>query len=123
MKKLTIVIVDDAVFMRTVLRRMIEEDGNYVIVGEGADGYEAIELAKTKKPDIMTLDITMPGLDGISAVKEIISKSPDTKVIVVSAMGKQPMVIEAIKMGAKEFVVKPFKKAQVIQAIKNVMPI
>ncbi len=121
MKSLTFVVVDDAVFMRTLLKKMLEEVDEYVVVGEGANGYEAIDLAKNKQPDIMTLDITMPDLDGISAVKEILSVSPDTKIIMVSAMGQQSMVIEAIKLGAKDFVVKPFEKSRVLQAVRNVI--
>lgn len=83
-------------------------------------GYEAIEQAKIHQPDIMTLDVTMPGLDGVKAVKDILLASPKTKVIMVSAMGHQAMVFEAIQSGAKEFVVKPFEKNRVLQAIKNV---
>ncbi|OPZ92638.1 MAG: Chemotaxis protein CheY [Firmicutes bacterium ADurb.Bin419] len=121
MRKLTFVVVDDAVFMRTLLKKMIEETEGYAVVGEGSNGYDAIDLAKLYQPDVMTLDITMPELDGIKAVKDIIRFSPETKIIMVSAMGQQSMVIEAIKLGAKDFVVKPFEKSRVIQAIKNVL--
>ncbi|TYQ12913.1 UNVERIFIED_CONTAM: two-component system chemotaxis response regulator CheY [Acetivibrio alkalicellulosi] len=120
MDELRFVIVDDAVFMRTLLKKMIEEVDNYKVVGEGSNGFEAIEQAKILKPDIMTLDITMPEMDGIKAVKDIVKCSPNTRIIMVSAMGQQSMVIEAIKMGAKDFVVKPFEKSRVLQAIKNV---
>ncbi len=121
MRKLTFVVVDDAVFMRTLLKKMIEEVEGYAVVGEGANGYDAIDLAKLHQPDVMTLDITMPELDGINAVKDILKFSPETKIIMVSAMGQQSMVIEAIKLGAKDFVVKPFEKSRVIQAIGNVI--
>ncbi len=121
MKKLTFVVVDDAIFMRTLLKKMIEETEGYNVVGEGSNGYDAIDLAKLHQPDVMTLDITMPELDGIKAVKDIIKFSPETKIIMVSAMGQQSMVIEAIKLGAKDFVVKPFEKSRVIQAIRNVL--
>lgn len=121
MKKLTFVVVDDAIFMRTLLKKMIEETDTYTVVGEGSNGYDAIDLAKLYQPDVMTLDITMPELDGIKAVKDIIKFSPETKIIMVSAMGQQSMVIEAIKLGAKDFVVKPFEKSRVIQAIRNVL--
>ncbi len=121
MKNLTFVVVDDAVFMRTLLKRMIEETDGYSVLGEGGNGYEAIEEAKKNQPDIMTLDITMPDMDGIQAVQEILKVSPKTKIIMVSAMGQQSMVIEAIKQGAKDFVVKPFDKSRVFQAIKNVI--
>ncbi|MCX7710419.1 MAG: response regulator [Clostridia bacterium] len=120
MKNLTFVVVDDAIFMRTLLKKMIEEEENYKVVGEGFNGYEAIEQAKANQPDIMTLDITMPDMDGIKAVKEVLKVSPNTKIIMVSAMGQQSMVIEAIKLGAKDFVVKPFEKSRVMQAIRNV---
>jgi len=99
---------------------MIEEVEGYKVVGEGSNGYDAIELAKIYKPDIMTLDITMPDLDGIKAIEGVLKVSPQTKIIMVSAMGQQSMVIEAIKLGAKDFVVKPFEKDRVMQAIKNV---
>ena len=121
MKKLTFVIVDDAIFMRTLLRRMIEEVEDYQIVGEGSNGYEAIEHAKRTQPDIMTMDITMPDMDGIKAVKEVLLVSPNTKILMVSAMGQQSMVKEAIKLGAKDFVVKPFEKTRVLQVIKNIL--
>mgnify|MGYP001103312374 CR=1 FL=1 len=121
MRKLTFVVVDDAVFMRTLLKKMIEETEGYSVVGEGSNGYDAIDLAKLYQPDVMTLDITMPELDGIKAVKDIIRFSPETKIIMVSAMGQQSMVIEAIKLGAKDFVVKPFEKSRVVQAIRNVL--
>jgi len=121
MQKLTFCVVDDAVFMRTLLKKMIEEVEGYKVVGEGSNGYDAIDLAKLFQPDVMTLDITMPELDGIKAIEGILKNSPETKIIMVSAMGQQSMVIEAIKLGAKDFVVKPFEKERVLQAIKNVM--
>lgn len=119
MKNLTFVIADDALFMRTVLKKMIEETEGYSVIGEAGNGIEAIEQARLKKPDVMTLDITMPELDGIKAVNEIMKVSPDTKIIMVSAMGQQSMVIEAIKLGARDFVVKPFEKSRVLQAVRN----
>ncbi|MCX8131007.1 MAG: response regulator [Clostridia bacterium] len=121
MKNLTFVIVDDAIFMRTLLKKMIEEVETYKVVGEGSNGYEAIQQAKSLKPDIMTLDITMPEMDGIKAVQEVLKVSPETKILMVSAMGQQSMVIEAIKLGARDFVVKPFEKSRVLQAIKNII--
>ncbi len=121
MGEIKFVIVDDAVFMRTLLKRMIEENPNYSVVGEGSNGYEAIEQVKIHQPDIITLDITMPEMDGILAISEIQEACPNTKIIMVSAMGQQSMVIDAIKMGAKDFVVKPFDKSRVQQAIDNVL--
>ncbi len=115
-----VLIVDDAVFMRTVLRKMLEEEG-YEIVAEAGNGVEAIKLAGEHQPDIVTLDITMPEMDGVTALPDIIKSSPNSKVIMCSAMGQQPMVVEAIKNGAKDFIVKPFQKARVVQAIENAL--
>ena len=115
-----ILVVDDAVFMRTVLKKMLTEDG-YDVVGEASNGLEAIAKAKELQPDIVTLDITMPEMDGVTALPGIMKASPNSKVIMCSAMGQQPMVVEAIKNGAKDFIVKPFQKARVLQAIENVL--
>ena len=120
MRKLSFVIVDDAMFIRTLLKKMIEENQDFSIIGEASNGLEAIEQARLKKPDIMTLDITMPEMNGTKAVPEILKVSPKTKIIMVSAMGQQSMVLEAIMAGACDFVVKPFEKSRVLQAIKNV---
>lgn len=120
MKKLTFVIADDALFIRTFLKKMIEECSDFTVIGEASNGFEAIEQARLKKPDILTLDITMPELDGIKAVKDILIASPKTKIIMISAMGQQSMVVEAIIAGASDFVIKPFEKSRVLQAIKNV---
>ena len=121
MKKLTFVVVDDAIFMRTILKRMIEEEDGFSVLGEADNGYDAIKRAKEFQPDIMTLDITMPDMDGIRAVPEILKVSPNTRIIMVSAMGQQSMVIEAIKLGVRDFVIKPFEKSRVMQAIRNVL--
>ena len=121
MNKITFVITDDAIFMRTLLRKIIEQSDEFEVVGEASNGLEAIEAAEKYQPGILTLDITMPEMDGIQAVKEILKVSPKTRIIMVSAMGQQSMVIEAIKQGAKDFVVKPFDKSRVYQSIKNVL--
>ncbi|HOQ75831.1 MAG TPA: response regulator [Thermoclostridium sp.] len=121
MSKTTFVITDDAVFMRTLLRKIIEQDENFEVLGEASNGREAIEAAEKYQPDILTLDITMPEMDGIQAVREILKVSPKTNIIMVSAMGQQSMVIEAIKQGAKDFVVKPFDRTRVFQSINNVL--
>ncbi|MBN2222964.1 MAG: response regulator [Vallitaleaceae bacterium] len=117
---ISVLVVDDAVFMRTVLKKMLTEEG-YEVSGEASNGKEAIAKAKELLPDVITLDITMPEMDGVTALPEIIKASPGSRVIMCSAMGQQPMVVEAIKKGAKDFIVKPFQKARVLQAIENVM--
>lgn len=121
MSKTTFVVTDDAIFMRTLLRKIIEQGEDFEVLGEASNGREAIEAAEKYKPDILTLDITMPEMDGIQAVPEILKVSPNTNIIMVSAMGQQSMIIEAIKQGAKDFVVKPFEKSRVYQSVKNVL--
>jgi len=121
MTKVSFLIVDDAIFMRTLLRKIIEEVNGYTVLAEASNGKEAIEAAKMYQPDIITLDITMPEMDGINALPRILEASPNSRVIVVSAMGQQSMVIDAIKMGAKDFIVKPFEKYKVYQTIQNVL--
>lgn len=114
----TVLIVDDAMFMRTVLKKMLQDEG-YEVIGEGGNGDEAIKLAKELKPDVITLDITMPERDGISSIEDILEESPKSIIIMCSAMGQQSMVVDAIKKGAKDFIVKPFEKTRVLQAISN----
>lgn len=121
MQEINVLIVDDAIFMRTVLKKMLLEEGNINIVGEADNGVEAIELAGKLQPDLITLDITMPEMDGLTAIEGILKVSPNSKVIMCSAMGQQAMVIDAIKKGARDFIVKPFEKSRVLQAIQNVM--
>jgi len=121
MKKMTFVVTDDALFMRVLLRKMLEQNPDFEVVAEACNGLEAIDAAKKYQPHIMTLDITMPVMDGIHAVPEIMRVSPMTRIIMVTAMGQQSMVVEAIKHGAKDFVIKPFEKSRVYQAIQNVM--
>jgi two-component system chemotaxis response regulator CheY len=107
-----IVIVDDAIFMRTMLKNIVVQLG-HEIVAEGANGKEAIKLAEELKPDVLTLDITMPEMDGLAALPEIRKVSPNTKVVMCSAMGQQHMVVDAIKNGAVDFIVKPFNPDRV----------
>lgn len=115
-----ILIVDDATFMRMILKKMLIENG-FEVVGEAENGQKAIEKYRELKPDIVTLDITMPELDGISAAKEILKQDPDARIIMCSAMGQQAMVVDAIKAGAKDFIVKPFQVERVIESIKKVL--
>ncbi|NLK98559.1 response regulator [Defluviitalea saccharophila] len=120
MSSLRFLVVDDAIFMRTVLKKMLSEEG-FEVVGEAGNGLDAIQMAEKLKPDIVTLDITMPEMDGIRAVPEILKVSPNSKIIMCSALGQQAMVVDAIKKGAKDFIVKPFEKSRVLQAINNVV--
>ncbi len=115
----TVLITDDTAFMRMTLRNVIEKNG-YKVVGEAADGEEAIALYKELKPDMVTMDITMPKMDGITAIKEIIKADPQAKIIVCSAMGQKPMVIEALSAGAKDFLVKPFDADRVVESLRKI---
>lgn len=115
-----ILIVDDAAFMRMMIKNILIKEG-YDVVGEAENGAQAIEKYKELNPDLVTMDITMPEMDGISAVKEIMKINKGAKVVMCSAMGQQAMVIDAIQAGAKDFIVKPFQPDRVIEAISKVL--
>lgn len=115
-----ILIVDDAKFMRMTLSNILRK-ANHEIVGEAANGRDAIELYRETMPDLVTMDITMPEMSGIEAVKEIKKEFPQAKIIMCSAMGQQKMVVEAIEAGAKDFIVKPFDEHRVLDAIHRVL--
>ncbi|MHC1721116.1 MAG: response regulator [Clostridiaceae bacterium] len=115
-----IMIVDDAAFMRMMIKDILEKNG-YCVVAEANNGIKAVELYKKEKPDIVTMDITMPGMDGIEALKTIIDIDPSAKVIMCSAMGQQAMVEEAMSAGAKGFVIKPFLPDMVIETIEKLI--
>jgi len=112
-------VVDDAMFMRKKCAQVLTQNGYSVL--EASNGKEAVDTYKTSKPDAVLLDITMPDMDGIQALKELLAIDPNCKVSMCSAMGQQSMVIEALKMGAKDFVVKPFEVARVIGAVKKMV--
>lgn len=116
-----ILICDDSIFMRTMLKQHLNSIGNVEIVGEAGNGVEAVKQYIALKPDVVTMDITMPEKDGIQALKEIRQKDVNAKVIMCSAMGQQAMVIEAIQLGAKDFIVKPFNSERVKSALEKVM--
>lgn len=115
-----IMLVDDAAFMRLILKNTLEQAG-YKIVGEASDGSEALDMYNQCKPDLVFMDITMPKMDGLSAVKEILTSDSKANIIMCSAMGQQSMVVEAIKSGVKDFVVKPFSSERVLEATKKVI--
>lgn len=116
----SVLIVDDAAFMRMMIKDILSKNG-FEIAGEAANGAEAIEKFKEVSPDLVTMDITMPEMDGIQALKEIRQIDSGAKVIMCSAMGQQSMVIDAIQSGAKDFIVKPFQADRVLEAIKKVL--
>jgi two-component system, chemotaxis family, chemotaxis protein CheY len=115
-----ILIVDDAKFMRLTLNNILKK-AEHEVVAEADNGLKAVKLYRELQPDLVTMDITMPEMDGIEAVKQIKSEFPDAKIIMCSAMGQQKMVVEAIEAGAKDFLVKPFDEHRVIDAINRVL--
>ena len=115
---MNILLCDDAAFMRMMLRDILTKNG-FTIVGEASNGKDMLEKYETLSPDLVMLDITMPEMDGLEALKQLKQRHKDAKVIMCSAMGQQSMVIDAIQSGAKDFIVKPFQADRVLEAIKN----
>jgi two-component system, chemotaxis family, chemotaxis protein CheY len=115
-----VLVVDDAAFMRKMVSDALA-GGGHEIVGEAGNGQEAVQRYAELRPDVMTLDITMPEKDGISALKEIIASDPGAKVVMCSALGQESKVLESIRLGAKDFVVKPFQAERVLSAIDKAL--
>jgi len=115
-----ILVVDDAAFMRMMIKNILTKEG-YNVVGEAENGKVAVNLYEKLKPDLVTMDITMPEMDGIEGVKAIRQMDPEARIIMCSAMGQQSMVMEAIQAGAKDFIVKPFQHERILQAIERVL--
>lgn len=113
-----ILVCDDAMFMRQTLIQILESAG-HTIVGQAQDGVECVEKSKRLNPDIILMDISMPELDGIEATRRIVTDNPEAKIIMVSAMGLMQKVVEAVEAGAKDFVVKPFEAAKIIECINK----
>jgi two-component system chemotaxis response regulator CheY len=113
-----VLITDDALFMRVTLRNILTKSG-YEIAGEATNGRESVELYGATKPDLVTMDITMPEMDGIAALREIRRLHPDANVIMCTAMGQKNLVMEAVTAGAKDFIVKPFQPEKVIEAVQK----
>lgn len=115
-----ILIVDDAIFMRQSLKRALEAHG-YTVCGEAGDGREAIAKFAELKPDVTILDITMPEMSGLEALKHIKAINPDARIVICSAMGQQAQLAQAIQYGAQDFIVKPFQEDRMIAAIEKVL--
>ncbi|EGL16466.1 MULTISPECIES: response regulator [Paenibacillus] len=115
---MNVLVVDDAAFMRTLVRMFLEQMG-HTVIGEAQNGKEAVDLYGRLKPDLVTMDITMPEMDGLEAVKRIKSANPGAKIIMCSAMGQQRVVMEAIRSGASDFVVKPIQKERLQEAVEK----
>jgi two-component system chemotaxis response regulator CheY len=116
----TVLVCDDAIFMRTMISDILSQAG-FEIVGEAESGLQAVQKYRELKPDLVTMDIVMPDMGGIEAVREICKQDPDAKILMCSAMGQQALVVEAIQAGAKDFVVKPFQPSRVLEAVQRVL--
>jgi two-component system chemotaxis response regulator CheY len=114
-----VLIVDDAMFMRRMLSDILEK-GGHTVCGEASSGKEAVERYQELKPDLVTMDIIMPDMSGIEAVKEIKKADSEAKILMVSAMGQQALVLEAVQAGALDYVVKPFQPSRVLESIDRV---
>ena len=115
-----VLIVDDALFMRTMLRNIFVESG-FDVVGEAGSGVEAVERYRELSPDLTTMDIVMPELNGIEALKRIVALDPRARVVMCSALGQESLIIEALDAGARDFIVKPFKPAKVVEVAQKVL--
>ncbi|SNS05094.1 two-component system, chemotaxis family, response regulator CheY [Anaerovirgula multivorans] len=120
MKK--VLIIDDAAFMRMSIKMMLEKNG-FEVVGEAEDGIEGVKKYKKLKPDIVTMDITMPTMTGLEALINIKEFDPQAKIVMVSAMGQENMVREAIMQGANTFIVKPFKEEHIVEILNKILAI
>ncbi len=115
-----ILIVDDAAFMRMMVKDTLAK-GGYTDVHEAVDGADAVEKFKELQPDLVIMDITMPNMDGLEALKAIKAEKPESNVVMCSAMGQESMVIDAIKSGAKDFIVKPFKADRILKTVSSIV--
>jgi two-component system chemotaxis response regulator CheY len=115
-----VLIVDDAVVMRMMIKGILSKNG-YEVVGEAQNGLEAVEKYQTLNPDLVTMDMVMPEMDGITAVKQIVAGDPDAKIIMCTSMGQQALVVEAIQAGAKSFITKPFQPPKILETIQKVL--
>lgn len=112
-------IVDDSMVMRMMLKRILDKNG-FTVVGEAENGKKAVERYQELNPDVVTLDITMPEMDGLSALKEIIKINPKANVVIVSAIGQQRFVVEALNAGARGYLIKPFREESVVKVLKGI---
>jgi two-component system, chemotaxis family, chemotaxis protein CheY len=115
-----ILVVDDAIFMRSMMRDIFAR-GPFIIAGEAENGLEAIRLYQELRPDLTTMDIVMPQMDGITALREIMRLDPNAKVVMCSALGQEALIAESIEAGARDFIVKPFQPSRVLKVVQSVL--
>ena len=118
-----VLVVDDALFMRSMIKDILTASGKYVVIGEAANGQEAIQKYQELQPDLITMDIVMPAMDGIEATRQILKVDPRVRVVMCSALGQEPLVIESIAAGARDFIVKPFSPERVLKVLDQIMNI
>lgn len=116
----SVLIADDAAFMRMMLRNILTDAG-YEVAGEAEDGADAVTKYRELRPDLTTMDITMPGMNGLDALREICAEDPEARVIMCSAMGQKSMVVESFSAGARDFIVKPFQAERVVSAVEKAL--
>ena len=120
-KKKTVLIVDDAAYTRRMLKNIVNGTTYAEVIGEASDGQEAIDLYKKLKPDLITMDIVMAKKNGIEAIRELKKINDKALIVVVSALGQETVIFEAIKLGAKDYIKKPFKKGELLQVLKKIL--
>lgn len=121
MKPVRVLVVDDAVFMRSMICEILTRTGRFEIIAQAANGQEAVDRFKELRPDLVTMDIVMPEMDGIEATKEILRLDPNATIVICSALGQEALVIESIAAGARDFIVKPFAPDKVLAVLETVL--
>lgn len=116
-----VLIVDDAMFMRAMIRDILVNSGRFDVIGEASNGEEAVQQFLALHPDLVTMDIVMPQMDGIEACREVLKHSPKAKIVMCSALGQEALIIESIAAGAKDFIVKPFSAEKVLKVLDSVL--
>lgn len=118
--KARVLIVDDAVVMRMMIKEILSKNG-FEVVGEAQNGADAVEKFKALRPDVVTMDMVMPGLDGIQAVKQIVAHDPNAKILMCTSMGQEALLNEAMAAGASSYITKPFQPAKIVESIGKVL--
>ena len=115
----TVLVVDDAVVMRMMIKNILTKNGYAVVVAES--GFDAVEKYKSARPDAVTMDMVMPDMDGIAAVKQIVAMDPTARIVMCTSMGQQQLVVEAVQAGAKSFITKPFQPPKILETLEKVL--